>query len=50
MKWLRANGCPWNGETVQCAEERGHDHIAEWARANGCPKYEMVLKKQHVLH
>ena len=34
---LHANGYPWNGETLQAADQRGHDHIVEWARANGCP-------------
>ena len=38
LKWLRANGCPWEGRTLTYAEEAGHDHIAEWARANGCPE------------
>tara|TARA_B110000259_G_scaffold24696_1_gene25319 strand:- start:1668 stop:1805 length:138 start_codon:yes stop_codon:yes gene_type:complete len=34
LKWLRANGCPWDRETHQAA--RGH--ILEWAVANGLPE------------
>jgi hypothetical protein len=40
LKWARANECPWDGETLRCAEANGHDDIVEWARANGCPEPE----------
>ena len=37
MKWLRANGCPWNEETCMGATEGGQQKVLQWARANGCP-------------
>ena len=32
-----AKGCPWDEQTVDMAEEYGHEEIAAWARENGCP-------------
>ena len=37
LKWARANGCPWNEFTCECAAENGHLEVLKWARANGCP-------------
>jgi hypothetical protein len=33
LKWLRANGCPWDRTT----REEATGHILEWAVANGVP-------------
>ena len=38
LKWLHANGCPWDGETLREAERMEHYDVAEWARANVCPE------------
>ena len=37
VKWLRANGWPWNTTTCSWVEEGGHLEVLQWARANGCP-------------
>ena len=37
MKWLRANGCPWNSDARESAATRGHLEVLKWLRANGCP-------------
>ncbi len=37
LKWLRANGCPWNEEVCGLAATEGHLEILKWARENGCP-------------
>ena len=37
LKWLRANGCPWDEGTCEKAAEGGHLAVLRWARANGCP-------------
>ena len=37
LKWLRANGCPWNEYTCTSAAKGGHLDVLKWARANGCP-------------
>jgi len=37
LKWLRANGCPWDKRTCECAAKGGHLEALRWARANGCP-------------
>ena len=36
VKWLRANGCPWDAYTCTFAAEGGHLEVLKWARANGC--------------
>jgi hypothetical protein len=36
VKWLRANGWPWNTTTCSWVEEGGHLEVLQWARANGC--------------
>lgn len=36
MKWLRANGCPWDFYICACAAQEGHLNVLKWARANGC--------------
>lgn len=36
LQFLRAKVCQWDYRTVQCAQERGHHHIAQWALDNGC--------------
>ena len=37
LKWLRANGCPWDEKTCASAAQAGHLEVLQWARANGCP-------------
>ena len=37
MKWLHANGCPWDADTCESAAEGGHLKVLQRARANGCP-------------
>ena len=38
LQWLRANGCPWDRETIIRARAIRHFEMANWARANGCPE------------
>ena len=37
LKWLRANGCPWDEWTCSIAAYRGHLEVLHWLRENGCP-------------
>ena len=37
VKWLRANGCPWDAGTIALARKYGHDDVVIWAKANGAP-------------
>ena len=37
LKWLRAEGCPWDQWTCFFAVHQGHVEILRWARKNGCP-------------
>ncbi len=37
LKWLRANGCPWDEHTCAQAALGGHLELLKWARKNGCP-------------
>ena len=37
LKWLRANGCPWDEKTCASAAQAGHLEVLQWARANDCP-------------
>ena len=36
LKWLRANGCPWDYCTIRSAYK--HHEVQDWARRNGCPE------------
>ena len=36
VKWLRANGCPWDANACHVAVRRGHVRVLRWARENGC--------------
>lgn len=36
LKWLRANGCPWNRYTATSAASGGFTDVLYWARTNGC--------------
>ena len=38
LKWLRANGCPWDAQTLTWARDRGQLVLVNWAIANGCPE------------
>ena len=35
VKWLRANGCPWDEATTEYAKT---EEFYLWATQNGCPK------------
>merc|ERR1711924_433813 len=37
LKWLRAEGCPWDLTTCDYAVRGGHVEVLRWARENGCP-------------
>jgi hypothetical protein len=37
LKWLNANGCPWDKWTWSYVAMGGHLEIMKWARASGCP-------------
>ena len=37
LKWVRAQGCPWNEWTCARAALNGHLAVLQWARAQGCP-------------
>ena len=37
LKWLRANGCPWDIATSMAAKSAGHPELLQWAVDNGCP-------------
>jgi hypothetical protein len=36
LKWLRENGCGWEGDTCWKAAESGHLDVLKWAREKGC--------------
>ena len=38
LQWARANGCPWDNQTLLEARENGHSELENWAIANGCPE------------
>jgi hypothetical protein len=38
LQFLRAAGCPWDGNTPAQAAASGHQELLEWAIAEGCPK------------
>ena len=35
LKWLHANGCPWDETTCALAAGGGHLDVLRWARENG---------------
>ena len=37
LQWARANGCPWDRDTIRLARANGHDDVVIWAKANGAP-------------
>lgn len=37
LKWLRANGCPWDHRACYAAAWNGHLGVLRWLHANGCP-------------
>ena len=41
LRWLRENGCPWEGGVAVCeaAVSRGHVKVLRWARKNGAMWY-----------
>ncbi len=45
LRWLRANGCPWNADVCAAAAEGGHFSLLKWARAEGCPWDERVCNQ-----
>ena len=36
LKWLRAEGCPWDEWACACAAKGGHVRVLKWLRAEGC--------------
>jgi hypothetical protein len=38
LKWLHANGCPWNELTCGAASRFWQFEVLKWLRANGCPE------------
>ena len=42
LKWLRAEGCPWNGQACSHAARGGHLRVLKWLRAEGCPCNKMA--------
>ena len=44
VKWLRANGCPWDEATTEYAKT---EEIYLWATQNGCPKENGCLVGGH---
>ena len=37
LKWLRAEGCPWDENVVADALAGGHQEVLDWLLAAGCP-------------
>ena len=37
LKWLRAEGCPWDEDACARAAGGGHLEVLKWLRAEGCP-------------
>ena len=37
LKWLRAEGCPWDARACGFAARGGHLDVLKWLRAEGCP-------------
>jgi hypothetical protein len=38
LQYLRAHGCPWDGQTLGAADGEEHADVAAWARVHGCPE------------
>jgi hypothetical protein len=38
LQWARANGCPWNKDTLSYAEHNGDPVMLQWLRDNGAPE------------
>ena len=36
LKWLRANGCPWDVRTIEKAKFYQHFEVMQWAIEKGC--------------
>ena len=36
LRWVHANGCPWDAATPAYAAENGHLEVLQWAVTNGC--------------
>jgi hypothetical protein len=37
LQWARANGCPWDEDTLRVARDEGHLEVVNWCIVNGCP-------------
>ena len=37
MKWLLANNCPWNSQTLSSAAFNGNLENMKWLKENNCP-------------
>jgi hypothetical protein len=37
LRWVHANGCPWDEYKCAYAAGFGHLEMLQWSRANGCP-------------
>ena len=40
LKWLRAEGCPWDEDACTEAAWYGRLEVLKWLRDNGCPEYD----------
>ena len=40
LKWLRAEGCPWDAWVCARAACGGHLEVLNWLQAEGCPREE----------
>ena len=38
LKWLRAEGCPWDEAACRFAAFGGHLEVLKWLQAEGCPE------------
>ena len=38
LKWLRAEGCPWDKWACEFAAKGGHQEVLKWLKDHGCPK------------
>jgi hypothetical protein len=44
LKYVRAQGCPWDEGCMDFAAEGGHMEVLRWGRANGAPWGEETCK------
>jgi hypothetical protein len=49
LKWLQRNGCPWDGNVIHWAQDKGLSDVLEWARNNGCPAEMEQLYSEFIL-